>query len=135
MCFHSQPQWARDILSSCPVDIKSQSKPSLELITTGLTEIQMAYKAPIAPLIPRPGLLLVGHVASSINLLEHAIWSATTSQPEAPEDLEVFKRWSQEGGLSAAIEEVRIAKEGRNRMLANVNIVYGIGGIVTPSKL
>ena len=67
--------------------------------------------------------MLVASIASSVYLLEHAIWSKTT---QGQVDVEVFRRWVLEGGTAAAIEDVKEAKEGRkNRIDVNFAITFG----------
>jgi len=77
-------------------------------------------------LIPRPALMLAGLVASSIYLLEHAVWSFTTNEPSLEVDIEVFKRWVLEGGTAeAAIASVRRAKKhSSKRVEINSTIVF-----------
>ena len=84
------------------------------------------YKAPMPPLVPRPALFLFCHIASSIYLLEHAIWAFKTSEPGYETDLEVFRRWVMEGGLDVALENVRRVKDvSDERVRADATIVYG----------
>lgn len=95
-----------------------------------------AYKAPIHPLLPRPALFLFCHVASSLYLLEHAIWAVNTKEPEAQTDVEVFRRWVLEGGLDAALETVRRTKSAqKDRVQLDAAIVYGRGSMHTAAKL
>ena len=77
--------------------------------------------------------MLAGSIASSIYLLEHAVWSFTTNEASHEVDIEVFKRWVIEGDVMAAIASVRRAKkacDGRVKM--NSTIVFGAP---TKSKL
>lgn len=91
-----------------------------------MDELATSYKVPIPTLLPRPALLLMGFVASSIFLLEHAVWAFTTGETDNDIDVEVFRRWVLEGGLIAAIEDVKRAK-GNNaaRVLADSAITFG----------
>ena len=77
--------------------------------------------------------MLVGAVASSIYLLEHAIWSYKNSEPTKELDSEVFRRWVLEGEVEGALQAVRRIRTGdsrRNR--AQVNSQLAFGGIVGP---
>ena len=70
--------------------------------------------------------MLVASIASSVYLLEHAIWSKTTQGHSREVDVEVFRRWVLEGGTAAAIEDVKEAKEGmKNRIDINFAITFG----------
>jgi len=72
---------------------------------------------------------LFGYTASSIYLLEHAIWSNTNAETEQEIDAEVFRRWVVEGGLTAAVEDVTRARGfGEKRVKENLGIVYGVSG-------
>jgi hypothetical protein len=80
-------------------------------------------------LIPRPALFLFGYVASSLFLLEHAIWSYTSGEAEQATDVEVFRRWVMEGGLTSAVEDVRrVRKFTAERVEMDVGIVFGLSG-------
>lgn len=73
--------------------------------------------------MPRPALFLVGYIASSLYLLEHATQNREDTERAA--DLEVFERWVLEGGLVAAIEDVvRTKKQGDARALADSKIAF-----------
>ncbi|TFK64633.1 hypothetical protein BDN72DRAFT_825377 [Pluteus cervinus] len=117
--------WARGIIASSPYVLSGQMKDALQLLKSGLNEIQTSYKLPIKPLVARPGLLLIGHVVSAIYLLEHATWSHSASQPGAYIDAEVFRRWTMEGGLAVALEDVEAARTATNdRIRFNSSLVY-----------
>ena len=95
-----------------------------------------AYKAPMHPLLPRPALLLFAHTASSLNLLEHAIWAVNAGEPDSATDGEVFRRWVLEGGLDVALENVRRAKNApHDRVQTDANIVYGTANTKTTARL
>jgi hypothetical protein len=56
--------------------------------------------------------------------LEHAIWS--TAQGHGEVDVEAFRRWVNESGLSASIEDVKKAMDDPElRSRQNAAIVYG----------
>jgi hypothetical protein len=68
----------------------------------------------------------MGFVAASSYLLEHAIWSHTDEGAERDTDVEVFRRWVLEGGMVAAIEDVRRVKVGTDpRVQSNSSLVFG----------
>ncbi len=113
-------------MSACPVDLQQDISLSLEIIRLALEELVTSYKHPIPPLVPRPALILLGHIACSVYLLEHAIWSYSTEEPTRDIDVEVFVRWTVEGGTLAAIYDVKRAKESSGeRESANSAIVFG----------
>jgi hypothetical protein len=95
-------------------------------LQAALGDLGTTFVFPMPDLMPRPALFLVAHIASSLFLLEHAVWSHTTAEPEEPLDIEVFCRWVTEGGLVAVIEDVKRAKgSSAKRALADSVIVYG----------
>lgn len=103
-------------------------KPSVSHLENALIELSTTYTKQISPLVPRPALLLVGSIASSIYLLEHAIWSYSEKEPEAGLDVEVFTRWTVQSGLEGCIAEVKKAKNAdlvRERVKANERLVFG----------
>ncbi|KAF8645147.1 hypothetical protein AX16_007975 [Volvariella volvacea WC 439] len=116
--------WARSVITSSQA-IRDQLLDPIRLLEAGIAELDTAYALPIGPLVPRPGLIVVGYVTSSIYLLEQAIWSNGTGQPESTTDLEVFRRWTLEGGMVAAIDDLKRAKTGTERRIEmNSQIVY-----------
>lgn len=95
-------------------------------LKSALSDLSASYTPPVPPLLPRPALFLFGYVASSLYLLEHAIWSYANSEPEAQADVEVFRRWVVEGGFGGAVEEVRRTREmTQERVKADLDVVYG----------
>ncbi|TFK52431.1 hypothetical protein OE88DRAFT_1698245 [Heliocybe sulcata] len=124
-------QWVNSTLSSCPTRMATEGV----LLGDALKELQAAYMPPVSPFVTRPALFLFGYIASSLYLLEHAVWSSATSQPEQETDVEVFRRWVVEGGLQGAMEAVRKARaaEPESRFQADHAIVYGNGR--APAKL
>ena len=98
----------------------------LATLRIALTSLEDAYKQPVHPLLPRPALFLFAHVASSVYLLEHAVWAVSTSEHESSTNVEVFRRWVLEGGLDATLEDVRRTKKLQvDRARMDSQIVYG----------
>lgn len=119
-------KWAESVISSCSPALLERCQDALHIIDEALKELASSYSLPIAPLVPRPALMLAGHLASALYLLEHATWAYTTGQPDSDTDVEVFKRWVLEGGSLAAIEDARLAKTGTEiRSQLNSSIVFG----------
>ena len=119
-------QWAYETVSTCPADLKQCLSLSLGIIRQALEELVTSYQHPIPALVPRPALILLGHLACSIYLLEHALWSYSTGEPTKDTDIEVFVRWTVEGGTLAAISDVKKAKEsGEKREATDSAIVFG----------
>ncbi len=119
-------QWTNDIITSCTGPLAQTLAEPLASLRNALPELVDAYKAPLHPLVPRPALFVFSHIASSVYLLEHAIWAAKTSEPGHDIDAEVFTRWVLEGGLDAALGNVRRAKNSsQDRMQTDSAIVYG----------
>ncbi|KAI1793402.1 acyl-CoA dehydrogenase/oxidase [Ganoderma leucocontextum] len=105
--------WAYEVLKSCPCSLTEQLGGPLAFLRLALDEMANAYKAPIHPLVPRPALFLFCHVASSLYLLEQAVWAVNTEEPAVQTDVEVFRRWVLEEGLDAALETVRRTKRAQ----------------------
>jgi hypothetical protein len=80
----------------------------------------------MSPLLPRPGLVLTGFIASSTFLLEHAAWAYGTKKSSAEIDIEVFRRWTIEGGLKGAIDDASRANANSDeRAKMNSSLVFG----------
>jgi hypothetical protein len=119
-------QWGNSMISSCPDALEGQIRQQLVILTSALSDLANIFTTQISDLMPRPALLLMAHTASSLYLLEHAIWCHAAEEVERPLDAEVFRRWVDEGGLSAAIQDVKTATGSTHeRILANSMMVYG----------
>lgn len=103
--------------------------PPLEAVKAAFQTINEIYRHParISPLLPRPGLMLVGYAASAAMLLEHAVWSHDTKTSNRDVDAEVFVRWVNESGLSFSLREVLEIARGHDgeRTSMNSTLVYG----------
>lgn len=123
-------------MKSCPIPLAEQLGDPLAFLRVALEETANAYRGPIHPLLPRPALLLFCHVASSLYLLEHAVWAVNTKEPAAQTDVEVFRRWVLEEGLNGALEAVRRTKNAqKDRIKRDAAIVYGQDGVRGAAKL
>ncbi|EPQ54605.1 acyl-CoA dehydrogenase NM domain-like protein [Gloeophyllum trabeum ATCC 11539] len=120
-------EWADNVLASMPPSMSATLEVPCTLLQSALKEIQSTYTPPVAPLVPRPALFLFGYVASALYLLEHAVWSNITAQPEAETDIEVFRRWVMEGELQRSVDAVRVARsvDPGSRFKKDHTIVYG----------
>ncbi|KAJ7496701.1 acyl-CoA dehydrogenase NM domain-like protein [Mycena latifolia] len=113
-------QWAAKVISSAPV--KSGSLVLLENVTSQLPSL---FKRTVNPLLPRSLLVLLGHVASSVYLLEHAIWAQDHGEPSTKIDWDKFSRWVEEGSLKAAVAAVEVLGTGtEDRIEYNRGHVY-----------
>ena len=98
----------------------------IDVLREGIELVAQIYHAHLHPLTHRPGLVLVGYLASSIYLLEHTIWSWKRGGRTKGVDAEVLKRWVLEDGVPDAIREVQRAKQsGPERIMADNNLVFG----------
>lgn len=122
-------KWGTKILDSCPPELGSKVWAPLEAVKAAFQTIDGIYGYPtrISPLLPRAGLMLVGHAASAAMLLEHAVWSHNTKTSDRDVDAEVFVRWVNEGGLSSSFREVLEISTGHNgaRISMNGTLAYG----------
>lgn len=118
--------WVKEVISDCPTTLRTEIQEPLGTLHEGLSELATSYQLPIRTLIPRPALILVGFIASSCYLLEHAIWSYTNGEAERDTDTEVFRRWVLEGGMVAAMDDVRRVKLSTDqRVQSNSSLVFG----------
>ncbi|KAG6890631.1 hypothetical protein C0995_006607 [Termitomyces sp. Mi166 len=118
--------WVQGVVSSCPSDLLQQLQEPLKILTNALDELTASLQKPIAPLVPRPAIILTGYVASTAFLLEHAMWAHISGESNRETDAEVVRRWIVEGGMVAAIEDVKRAKgDGNKRVRSNPVIVFG----------
>lgn len=110
------------------MSLRSQLQNPIVLLSSALDDISTAYQGSIPPLLARPALVLFGYISSSLYLLEHMTWSHSNGEPGRDTDVEVFKRWVEEGGLVHAVEDMKRAKgAGDERAEMDLRIVYGLG--------
>ncbi|KAL4251826.1 acyl-CoA dehydrogenase family protein [Abortiporus biennis] len=120
--------WTNFILNSVSDTLLSQVSQQLSAIRSALPDLVQAYTAPVHPLSPRAALNLLSHIASSVYLLEHAVWAVETSEPNREIDIEVFKRWVEEGGLKEAVADLKQARAGdKSRIETDRKLVFGLG--------
>lgn len=113
-------------MSSCPASLAHRLSGPLSTLRAALRDIAQSYTPPIPPLLPRPALFVFAHVASALYLLEHATWAWKTGERTADVDVEVVRRWVEEGGLGAAVQEAHRARDAaKGRSAMDVKIVYG----------
>ena len=82
------------------------------------------------PLLPRAALMLFAYATSALCLLEHAVWAHATVEASVGTDVEVFRRWVEEAGFKAAVDEfVRVKRDALDgeRSRGDREIVYGGG--------
>ncbi|TFK27631.1 acyl-CoA dehydrogenase domain-containing protein [Coprinopsis marcescibilis] len=129
--------WALSIIETVPISLASQLDAPIKLLQEGLKALPKAYTLPLHPLAPRPALIVVGYIASSIYLLEHALWAVETAQPTSGIDVEVFKRWVLEAGLQSAQEDLeRAMTSNQERLDVDKAIVFGVrSGVKKKTKL
>lgn len=113
------------MIESCPENLEEQLAHALAILKEAIEEFASSFPQPIPPLVPRPALILAGVVASSVYLLEHAVWSFTANETSLEVDIEVFRRWVIEGDAVASIASVRRAKKHYGeRVKINSMIVF-----------
>ena len=95
------------------------------IITLALDALIISLSSDSPPaLSPRPALFLLGYIASSTVMLEHALWSASHSnKAEHQVDVDTLIRWTKCGDLSAAQEELSTVAAFDHE--TNGRIVYG----------
>ncbi|KAF8558238.1 acyl-CoA dehydrogenase NM domain-like protein [Imleria badia] len=127
--FRAFRNWGTKILDSCPLELRSKVRAPLEVVKAAFQTIDEIYGHPtrMSPLMPRPGLMVMGHAAAAAMLLEHAVWSHNVKTSDRDADTEVFVRWVNEGGLSSSLREVLEIAPGHNgeRISMNSTLAYG----------
>ncbi|KAJ7108438.1 acyl-CoA dehydrogenase NM domain-like protein [Mycena crocata] len=119
-------QWATGIISLVPTNIqlRAESRPLGELKDV-IQRLSPLFKKTGNLLLPRSLLVLLGHVASSTYLLEHAIWAEKQGESSASIDWDRFSRWMQEGSLAAALSAIEALDTCTdNRIKYNKRHVY-----------
>ncbi|KAK7033858.1 acyl-CoA dehydrogenase NM domain-like protein [Favolaschia claudopus] len=113
-------QWASAIVTLSP--IKSAQVLQLQ---DAVEQLPSIFEKSANPLLPRSLIILLGHVASSIYLLEHAMWARQHGESTAAVDWDRFSRWVDEGSLKAAMSAVDLVGAGmEDRMEINQAHVY-----------
>jgi len=119
-------KWANAIIATVPLSLLTNISPAISLLQVALTQFTSAFAKPVAPLVPRPGIMLFGYMTAALYLLEHAVWSHVTNEPEKDIDAEAFTRWIEEAGMDTAVKEVQKMKQaGEARIKRNAALVYG----------
>ena len=113
-------------METCSGELVTALREPIQTLRAALRAVKSAYQSPIPSLLPRPALILVGHVASALLLLEHASWSHTKNLVDSSLDAEVFSQWVLEAGLDAALSEVTRAQSAKKkREVMNSHLVFG----------
>ncbi|KAJ7287016.1 acyl-CoA dehydrogenase NM domain-like protein [Mycena rebaudengoi] len=113
-------QWATKIISFSPV-----KTGSLILLQNVINQLPILFKKASNPLLPRSLLILLGHVTSSVYLLEHAIWARNHGEPSATIDWDKISRWIEEGSLKGAVAAVHVlGNDTEERIKNNRTHVY-----------
>ena len=119
-------QWADAIISSVSPVLFANISGGIKLLQAAIAEFTSAFTKPIAPLVPRPGIMLFGYVTAALYLLEHAVWSHENNDAEKEVDADAFVRWVEEAGMESAVKEVQKMKHaGDERVKKNAALVYG----------
>ncbi|KAH9936374.1 uncharacterized protein B0H18DRAFT_1081997 [Fomitopsis serialis] len=120
--------WVNSVSASYnpELEVDSTLGAPLDILRSALDDLTAAYAAPIPPLVPRPALFLLSHVACGAFLLEHAVWACKTNAATRRIDVDVLKRWMEEGGVTQAVQDVRRARQTQlQRLQEDREVVYG----------
>lgn len=118
--------WASKVIMSCPKDLQGVLTPVLSLLTKGIEALKLAFTGKVHELAQRPALILVGHLTSSLHLLEHAVWSWDNNRETKDVDIEVLRRWVLEEGFQQAMDELeRMRNSGYYRLQMDRAIAFG----------
>lgn len=91
-----------------------------------LSQLKVVFRFPMNPLLPRPALMLFAHIASSLYLLEHAIWSENSGEADAENDVEAVRRWTENGDINKTWSEVQILMEvEQERAKSDYGLLFG----------
>lgn len=103
-------------MDSCPDPLRTRIASTIEVLHSSLEIIIQALTPPVHVLAPRPVFFLLGYLASSLYLLEHAIWSGEH------DDADILRNWVEDGMVKAK-EDVHRLKETDVPLLER--LVYG----------
>ncbi|KIM43215.1 hypothetical protein M413DRAFT_444026 [Hebeloma cylindrosporum] len=118
--------WINSVLKSCPARLEPRIASAVKILKEAVEALRPVYTSTMNPLVPRPALMLVGAISSSVYLLEQAIWSHTTSENTEDVDVDVFNRWVFEGAMEANIQLVkRVQYATEERVKFNTALVFG----------
>ncbi|EAU86035.1 acyl-CoA dehydrogenase domain-containing protein [Coprinopsis cinerea okayama7 len=118
--------WAETIIDSIPSSVQPRLNDATGLLREALATLPKVYSTPMHPLAARPGLMVVGYIASSISLLEHALWALNIGEPTHDVDIEVARRWVLDAGFNGALEDLKKAlSAGEDQIKLNKEIVFG----------
>ncbi|GAA5832373.1 hypothetical protein JCM11251_006426 [Rhodosporidiobolus azoricus] len=142
--------WARTVLSSASslpsyASLSPLISDRLSLLTSVSQRFLPSSSASFAngkadDRLPRPLLFLLGSLASTLYLLEHAVWSARKNRPESEMDEWVVERWADHGGVRETVRVLeRLLSEddekGKREMGMEKALVYGLPGKKLASRL
>ncbi|KAJ3550280.1 hypothetical protein NMY22_g555 [Coprinellus aureogranulatus] len=123
---HAFTHWAEGVMASCPTELLKALPAVAATLREAISRVKCAYTTPVHPMIHRPGLILVGYLASSLSLLEHAVWSWTQRKETREVDVEVLRRWVLEDAFGAALEELKtMVESGSEKVEFDKQIALG----------
>ncbi|KZS86942.1 hypothetical protein SISNIDRAFT_480264 [Sistotremastrum niveocremeum HHB9708] len=129
LALKSLAEWSKAIIDSVPPQMERSLSEALSILRPSIQYLLSALKPPVSQLVPRPALILFGHVFAALYLLEHSVWSSVNDESEKEIDMECFRRWVVEEGLVEATEEVKrivgSPEDGGRRTDVDSDIVYG----------
>lgn len=117
-------QWAEDVVSGNSITALNNTCKHLQTVLNKLPSVIETNKS--SPLTPRSTLNIVAATTAGISLLEHALWAVRNNEPTKDIDVEVCRRWVEEGELSSLMEQfARLASSPGDRSALNTALVYG----------
>ncbi|GAA5888670.1 hypothetical protein JCM6882_009043 [Rhodosporidiobolus microsporus] len=129
--------WAHTVLSSAgalhsSVTLSRLLEERLSLLTT-VSQCFLSSSSSPDPRLTRPLLFLLGSLASTLHLLEQAVWSVVEKRPEGEAEVDawVVKRWAEDARVR---ETVRVLEgllseggaEARREMGMERALLYGL---------
>ncbi|KAF5369463.1 hypothetical protein D9758_002733 [Tetrapyrgos nigripes] len=118
--------WATSVIADSS-KLRSAVGGQIQNLESRIDLLKVALQNPVPSLMPRPALMLIGYILSGLYLLEHAIWAHTANQPEKEVDVEVFRRWIDDSGFTAAVEDVKKARIASDNVIkSNSAMVFGV---------
>ncbi|GAA6032121.1 hypothetical protein JCM8097_007083 [Rhodosporidiobolus ruineniae] len=131
-------EWANTVLSTARhLTIYASLSTLLTSRLVLLSSVSQLYLSPSSsssgppdPRLARPLLFLLGHLASTLSLVEHAVWSVSGGRAEAEADEWVLKTWAEDGRARETVrvleDLMRESKEEKEReMRLEREVVYG----------
>lgn len=106
---------------------------AVETLSKAVNELPAFFQqSTINPLLPRVVLNFFASITCGLFLLQHAVWSMVNDEDTKEVDVEVFRRWVEEGDSRSSIRDIiTISDNHEERARMNFKLVNGVGSFNT----